>query len=141
MSQVQRLPFSNSMILDTAPKGQEGAHVGRMKSIGFAAMFVGLVMVFALGWFQRKGIITIPIYRFAYLFAGLVGLIGAVASFAIDKSIGKAPPRRMIWKRRYGLYYWLTFLAGCRKQIFLTRKGRRFLRDWLSKMSVGARGR
>jgi len=114
------LPLSDSMVLDTAPKGHEGAHVGRMRSVGFAAMFVGLLMVFGLGLLHQRQVIAFPIYRYAYLSAGLVGLVGAAACFAIDTTVGKTPPRNLMWKREYGLYYWLMFLAGCRKQIFLT---------------------
>ncbi|NOZ20509.1 MAG: MFS transporter [Planctomycetes bacterium] len=114
------LPFSNSMILDTAPLGREGAHVGKMRSVGYAAMFTGLLMVFALGKLRKMGILPFAPYRPAYLFAGIVGLGGAVACFAIGKDIGKAPPRRMLWRRKYRLYYLLMFLGGCRKQIFMT---------------------
>jgi MFS family permease len=49
-----------------------------------------------------------------------VALVGAAATFAIGKDIGAAPTRRLLWKREYRLYYLLTLLEGCRKQIFLT---------------------
>ena len=83
------LPFSNSMILDTAPRGREGAHVGNMRSVGYAAMFVGLVVVFGLGKLWQMGRLPVAPYRVAYLFAGIVGLGGALVSFAIDRDIGR----------------------------------------------------
>ncbi len=113
-------PFSGSMVLDTAPSGGVGLYVGRMQSVGFAAMFLGLVLVFALGKLWQLQIIHVPIYRCLYLFGGAVGLAGAVASFAIAGNVGRAPTRRLLWKREYRLYYLLTLLEGCRKQIFLT---------------------
>ncbi|MEW6355549.1 MAG: MFS transporter [Planctomycetota bacterium] len=114
------LPFSSSMVLDTAPRGREGSHVGAMQSVGYGAMFVGLLMVLALGKLWQMGILPVAPYRPAYLFAGIVGLGGAVACFAIEKNIGRTPPRRLLWRRKYRLYYLLMFLEGCRKQIFLT---------------------
>lgn len=113
-------PFSGSMVLDTAPPGRVGAHVGRMQSVGFAATFAGLALIFGLGKLWQMQVINVPIYRLAYLFGGAIALAGAAASFAIDKGIGKPPTRRLLWKRKYWLYYLLTLLEGCRKQIFLT---------------------
>ena len=113
-------PFSGAMVLDTAPPGRVGEHVGRMQSVGYAANFAGLVMIFGLGKLWQMGIIHVHIYRYAYLFGGIVALGGAAATFFIHRNIGKAPTRRLLWKREYRLYYLLTFLEGCRKQIFLT---------------------
>lgn len=113
-------PFSGAMVLDTAPPGRVGHHVGRMQSVGYAATFAALVMVFGLGELWQRHIIHVHIYRYAYLFGGMVALAGAAASFAISKDIGRAPTRRLLWKREYRLYYQLSFLEGCRKQIFLT---------------------
>jgi hypothetical protein len=113
-------PFSGAMVLDTAPPGRVGEHVGRMQSVGYAAMFAGLVVVFGLGKLWQMQIIHVHIYRWAYLLGGTVALGGAAVSFAISRNIGKTPTRRLLWKREYRLYYLLSFLEGCRKQIFLT---------------------
>jgi hypothetical protein len=60
-------------------------------------------------------------YREIYLLVAAV-LAGAAAwAFAQDPSDGTLVPqhRRMIFRRRYGLFYFLTFMAGARRQIFI----------------------
>lgn len=40
--------------------------------------------------------------------------------FMISRDIGHKEKPRLVLKRRYSLYYLLTFLEGCRKQVFMT---------------------
>jgi predicted MFS family arabinose efflux permease len=94
-------------------KGKEGGrHLGRMGAVGAAATILGLGVVWVLSqlWPQN----------YALYFA-----IGAVAIFAAGILGGMLSPHahggkrdRIVFRREYGLYYLLTFLEGCRRQIF-----------------------
>ncbi|PIE55777.1 MAG: MFS transporter [Desulfobulbus propionicus] len=86
---------------------------GRMRSLSAAAALVTGAVVFLLG--------LVATYRSTYLLLGaVVGLTGLWA-FTRDPSRADLPPqkKRMVLKRRYSLFYFLTFMAGARRQIFI----------------------
>lgn len=64
-----------------------------------------------------------PYLNYGQLYAILGGLIIAMAlwGFGHDPSDRQLPPQRkkMIFRRRYRLFYFLTFMAGARRQIFV----------------------
>ncbi len=60
-------------------------------------------------------------YRYQYMiFGGVVLLIGVWGLFQHPVNENLVPQRRkMVFRRKYWLYYFLTFMAGARRQIFV----------------------
>jgi MFS family permease len=100
-----------AMALQFSPEGRKGRWLGQLRSVG------------SIAWLTSIGIcmLTFELIQYAGLFvmAGAVTVIGGVA---ISLASRKRPPaeRAFVFKRRYGLYYGLNFLQGCRKQMFIT---------------------
>jgi predicted MFS family arabinose efflux permease len=47
-------------------------------------------------------------------------LFGAITLLFIKRCKGEMNKPKLIWRRKYRLYYALTLLEGCRKQVFVT---------------------
>jgi predicted MFS family arabinose efflux permease len=64
-------------------------------------------------------------YQAMYLFFGLTGLVLAVwLAFALPKfPMEHVQHKKLILRKRYSLYYFLTFLSGARRQIFVVFAG------------------
>ena len=60
-------------------------------------------------------------YQFTYLFAGLVTCGLAVIAYTLFPQFNETvqQTRRIILRKRYWLYYALTFISGARRQIFI----------------------
>ncbi|MFZ5770688.1 MAG: MFS transporter [Thermodesulfobacteriota bacterium] len=86
---------------------------GRLRSLAAVANIAACLIIFLLG--ARLG------YKAMYLgMGGLVALAGLWALFQDPTDRNLVPQhRKMILRRRYGLYYFLTFMAGARRQIFI----------------------
>lgn len=86
---------------------------GRLRSLAAASNFVAGLLIILLG--------TTLGYKNMYLFmGGLVVLAGLWAFFQDPTHTNLVTQRRkMIFRRRYSLYYFLTFMAGARRQIFI----------------------
>ena len=86
---------------------------GRLRSVtGLSNIAVGLTVLVAARYFDFAGIYAI--------LGGVVALAGLWA-LTQDPSHAGAPVQRkkMLLRRKYTLYYILTFLAGARRQVFL----------------------
>ena len=101
-----------SMTLNLANKHNRGRRLGQIGSFGALGMILGMLMVF--WWGKTIG------FRNVFVVAGVFIAMGAVFVSRISKDIGHAEKPKFVFKRRYLLYYCLTFLEGCRKQIFIT---------------------
>ncbi|MCP4684708.1 MAG: MFS transporter [bacterium] len=86
---------------------------GRMRSLGAASNIAVGALIFILE----------PIFSFSqlYLVLGGVILLAGVWSFTQNPVKTNLVPqrKRMIVRKRYWLYYFLTFMAGARRQIFV----------------------
>jgi MFS family permease len=101
-------------------KGQEGGrHLGRMGAVASLATLLALL----LAWLFARFVPRLP-YTAYFVFAGACIFAAAVLCFCLgthaDSSRGGGGTRRarLILRREYGLFYLLTFLEGCRRQIF-----------------------
>ncbi|MFQ6014310.1 MAG: MFS transporter [Anaerolineae bacterium] len=104
---------SSSVVLMLATKDESPKVLGRLRSIGSFAAVVATIMVF---------LIVEPLgYRgLLYLAGGVTFLGGLVTFLRSPKSLGVSFEQRIIFRRRYMLYYVLTFLMGSRRHIFTT---------------------
>lgn len=106
------MPLSPSMTLNLSEEGRQGRRLGQMNSVGAFGTICGMAMVFAVARFLH--------YTNIFIIAGLAVAVGAFAVSRISRDIGHAEKPRFVLRRRYSLYYLLTFLEGCRKQVFIT---------------------
>lgn len=89
-----------------------GRHLGRMGSVGAGAAVLAFVFV-------RLGVGHVS-YRFFFdLAAGFI-FAGGVCLLPMSGASTTHNRPRLLFRREYGLFYGLTFLEGCRRQIFTT---------------------
>lgn len=86
---------------------------GKLRSLGAASNIgVGVVIYFITPYFS-----FIETYL---LFGGLIVIVGLWAFFQNPSSKNIVPQRKkMILRKKYSLFYFLTFMAGARRQIFI----------------------
>jgi MFS family permease len=95
-------------------KGLEGGkHLGRMTAVGSVSTLAALAIAAAASaWLPN-----IP-YTAYFLVGGVAIVVAAVLCMRLSAHAEGAPRSRLILRREYGLFYLLTFLEGCRRQIF-----------------------
>jgi hypothetical protein len=96
-------------------KGQEsGRHLGRMGAVASVATLAGL----GAAWSAKQLIPGIPYNAFFYTAGGCIFASGVLCMMLGKHAASNAPRARILLRREYGLFYLLTFLEGCRRQIF-----------------------
>jgi len=109
------MPLPNSMALALAEPNRSGRRLGQIAAAGSIGSAAGLAIAWLL---TRAGAPIRPLW----LLAGAAAIVGALCCVGVFRRI-KAPGERLVFRRRYGLYYLLCFLEGWRKQIFLAFAG------------------
>lgn len=106
------LSVSPAITIALARGKEQGKYLGRMAAIGSMAVLV------ALG-FTR---IAKEYLSYAALFrlAGGTIAFGALLGFMLSHAAAGGNRKPIVFRREYSLYYLLTFLEGCRRQIFMT---------------------
>lgn len=111
--------INNSLSLQWLKKEEAPLKLGKLMSIKSAASLVcyGLIWV-GFSVFSAS-------YQVMYLFFGLTGLALAVwLALALPKfPMEHVQHKKIILRKRYSLYYFLTFLSGARRQIFVVFAG------------------
>ncbi|HOP81325.1 MAG TPA: MFS transporter, partial [Armatimonadota bacterium] len=85
--------------------GQMGAYAGLGTSVGIVLVLIFTKSVSFSTW---------------YMTASALVMVSAIMVLFIRRDLTPPDKPRMVLKRKYGLYYALTFLEGCRKQVFIT---------------------
>jgi MFS family permease len=94
-------------------KGTEGGrHLGRMSSIGAVATIVGLGTTYVLTKVLPGH------YRLYFAIGGIAIVIAGFLALTLSTHATHGERQRLVFRREYSLYYLLTFLEGCRRQIF-----------------------
>ncbi|WP_417685948.1 MFS transporter [Roseibium sp.] len=111
--------MNQSLSLQWLPKATAAASMGKIISVGAFAQLIAYGLIF-IGWkaFDLS-------FTTVFLVAGgltLVVLAGVVAMFPNFRE-GTPQHKKLILRRRYWLYYALTFMAGARRQIFTVFAG------------------
>ncbi|WP_170940496.1 MFS transporter [Pseudoalteromonas sp. NBT06-2] len=110
---------NTSLSLQWFNKNETAEKLGKLMSIKSAASLVcyGLIWL-GFSFFSTS-------YQFLYLFFGLSGLILTIWLFmAMPKfEVKHTQHKKIILRKRYSLYYLLTFLSGARRQIFVVFAG------------------
>lgn len=102
-----------SLTLQYFDQKQSPLVFGRMRSIGAASNIAIGALIFVLE----------PLFSFSqlYLLLGGIILLAGLWSFTRNPVNRDLEPqrKRMVFRKRYWLYYFLTFMAGARRQIFV----------------------
>ena len=106
------MPLNQSIALATADDRTRGKRLGQLRSASALAQLTGMGVVALVA--THVGL------RAVFLVAGASIFLGALNVFRIPRNLRKVEKPRLVFKRRYSTYYLLTFLEGCRKQVFIT---------------------
>lgn len=100
---------SPAITLTLGRNKEGGRHLGRMAGIGNVAVLVALIFA----------TLAKPHVSYAALFAvaGLTIAVAGVLALLLSHGTTGAIRRPIVIRKRYGLYYLLTFLEGCRRQV------------------------
>jgi len=109
------MPLPQSMALALAEPNRAGYRLGQLGAAGSAGFGAGLLTGYGLA------LVGVPM-RPMYLIAGAIAVLAGLACLGIPKGIATKRPR-LVFRKRYGLYYLLCFLEGWRKQIFICFAG------------------
>lgn len=110
------MPLRNSIGITIANHGYEGRVLGMMDAV--ATVMTILASLPILFWFNGT---QIHDYRVFYVIASVVTLIAAVSLFLMRTHKGSETIARpkLIFRKKYILYYIISFISGMRKQIYL----------------------
>ena len=102
-----------SLTLQYFDQKQSPIVFGRLRSIGAASNIAVGGLIFVMAAYLS--------YKYIYLIIGAAILVAGIWSFTRNPVRDGIVPQRkkMILRSRYWLYYFLTFMAGARRQIFV----------------------
>jgi len=86
---------------------------GKLRSIASASNIgIGLLLFIISSYFSFKSL---------YMMIGFFIVMGAIVALSMDPSREDLPIQhnKMIFRKKYSLFYFLTFMAGARRQIFM----------------------
>jgi MFS family permease len=97
-------------------KGKEsGRHLGRMSAVGAVSTIAGLGLATAVARLFPQ-----VHYSAYFIFAGVAIMVGALLCGMLSTHAEGGARQALILRKEYSLYYLLTFLDGCRRQVFGT---------------------
>ena len=106
------IPLQGAMSLTYSEGAEKGKWLGSLRSVESLAMLAAIVLCkFA-----------VDVLEFGRLFqiGGTAVAIGGVALMFASRQLQAERENRFVLRKRYWLYYLLSFLQGCRRQIFIT---------------------
>ena len=108
------MAMTQPIALRLASEGQEGRRLGQLGSLEALGAIFGMIVVY---WGASRYHIS-----FGVLFgiAGGCALLASIGLFLIKPQPLTNVSRRLVFKKKYTLFYILNILFGARKQIFLT---------------------
>jgi len=112
------MPLQSAMTLSLAEEGAKGRRLGQVGAATGLGTSLGITAVLLLSSNAvYSGTVS---YRTWYTAAAVWVAAGAVIIWFVRRDLSPPDRPRLVFKRKYGLYYGLTFLEGCRKQVFIT---------------------
>jgi MFS family permease len=106
-------PLQPAMILSFTKDEGKGKRLGQMSRIRSIAALCGMGIITLFG--KSSSII-----RPMFIVAGISVMVAGVFIFSVSRIGSEIKLPRLTMKKRYRFYYALTFLEGCRKQVFIT---------------------
>lgn len=121
------LQMQYALGLSLARAGEEGSVLGRVSSYGFIGRLLGMVGVLATLFIAGRladspDDVQGTIFRVIFIVSGVAGVLGAISILRFpvdpdDRAVARAAPKVML-RKQYWLYYTLSFLDGCRMEIY-----------------------
>lgn len=110
------MPLRNSIGITVAKTGREGRVIGMMDATGMVLYLAASLPILFL--FGGKEIAD---YRLLFYLAAGAAVMAGFALFGMrTRKAGEVAPRpRLVFKRKFWLYYLISFISGLRKQIYL----------------------
>lgn len=108
------LPMQQSLGMELARDGAEGALLGKANAVKNLAQLAGAAFVFF--GFRSLGLG----FRANFVAVAAVLAVGAAALALMSAPKASAAAPRLLLRREYGLFYVLSVLFGTRKQLFIT---------------------
>ncbi|WPZ36232.1 MFS transporter [Thalassobaculum sp. OXR-137] len=110
---------AQSLSLQWLPKATAAASMGKIIAVGAFAQLVAYGLIF-VGWDSFNLSFTT-----VFLIAGCLTLVVLIFLFVAYPSFREGVPqhKKLILRKRYWLYYALTFMGGARRQIFTVFAG------------------
>jgi len=108
------LPLSNSIGMSFANDGRLGRKLGQVNAANTAALVLGSAILWILFRFLRIS------FTVSFIIGAAAFLIAAFLLLLMNPKQTVKLKNRFIFRKEYGLYYWLSILYGARKQIFIT---------------------
>ncbi|MBU0611771.1 MAG: MFS transporter [Armatimonadetes bacterium] len=109
------MPVQSAIGMSLAHQTRHGRRLGQVSGLGAAATIIGA----AFAWVTSAGRISPP-YWLIFGAGGVMALCGGLTFLSI-REIGRQTARpRLVYNRKYWLYYVLCLLFGARKQLFIT---------------------
>lgn len=106
------LPLEQAMALTLSPQGEKGRWLGRLRAVQSSAWLASIALCMVL--------LPLLEYEGMFVLGGAVVALGGAALLLAERKRPDKVETRIVFRRRYGLYYALNFLQGCRKQMFIT---------------------
>ncbi len=108
------MPLQSSLGMGLVGKERSGRVLGRLNSVGALATIIGMLAIVFLS--ERIGL------RPFFVCGGIFFILAAITVYRLPTKIGASVEKvpRIVLKRRYWLFYVLTFFEGSRTQIFHT---------------------
>ena len=106
------MPLQSSLVLNLAQENNKGKRLGQSFSVWSIGSLLGMILVRLIG--NRF------IYPYWFLIGGVAAVIAAFIMLCIGRDICHPDKPKIAFRPRYKLFYGLTFLEGCRKQVFMT---------------------
>ena len=114
MGQHLYMPVSSSIGMNLADKNNMGKVLGRINGVNTAAYLVTSLVTALLFRLVKVN------YKVAFTFGAAAFVISAILIFTMTPHRVKGARFKIILRREYSLYYWLSVIYGARKQIFVT---------------------
>ncbi|RIK39285.1 MAG: hypothetical protein DCC58_15515 [Chloroflexi bacterium] len=121
------LQMQYALGLSLARRGEEGSVLGRISSVGFAGRMLGMVSVLLVLLLVGR-LADSPddlqgtVFRVLFIVGGVSAVVAGVAILRFPTAPGddqaRGSARKLTLRREYWLYYLLSFLDGCRMEIY-----------------------
>lgn len=109
------VPLQQVMTLTLSPEGMKGKWLGQLRSVSSLAWL--LAIGFCMLTYEFLKIFS---YEGLFVVAGMSTVLGGIAVMFASRKRPQIREKGFVFNRRYGLFYALNFLQGCRKQMFIT---------------------
>lgn len=114
MGQHVYMPLSNSISMSFANDGKLGRKLGQVSAANTAALVLGSAFLWILFRFVKIS------YRTSFTIGAVMFFAAGIMTIMMNPSRTTPMKNRFVFRKEYGLYYWLSVLYGARKQIFIT---------------------